>query len=569
MKEAALNNKSFTVLVFCFSLTAVAAQMQPDVTAFTQISPDERLGFIGEINMDAMDTTTINRWYYPLLMAAEKEDDQRSAWALTLKYLQQRNHLRISKEQFLSGLEASYLKAQKAGWETEEVVAGHYLQFEKYSQKLISPEQMYAHILSEFEQMQTFGLEHFKRFDLIRLCYHSAKFMFDLEDFDNALHILHASEPYFETTGRGLQTHVFNLNLIESIYQQQKNYDQGIVYAQKLLNLVTHCPVNSDQDNFCKLWQGITYIDIADMMVKQGKYTEGELYADQGYAMVRESQQQQAEFDAMLILAPTKMALGKMAETLHLLRRMEDICQNAPNKDYYYFKKIRLYETFTRYYEKQGDLATAWRYSNLAQPLQDSLDRRNDARKLEKLKQRFEAQKYIEKIRMVENERQLQQMLRNALIVILALVLILAYGNFHRMRHLRRQSLKDLEAAQNALQNFTHRLREKSDMVENMRTEIDRLSRAGEQSEYLEKLTRSTILTDDDWSRFRSIFEKVHPDFITRQKQLYPGLTQAELRYLVLEKLQLSSREMANMLGVSDGTIRQTRLRLKRKIGES
>ena len=81
----------------------------------------------------------------------------------------------------------------------------------------------------------------------------------------------------------------------------------------------------------------------------------------------------------------------------------------------------------------------------------------------------------------------------------------------------------------------------------------------------MEQLTHSTILTDDDWLRFRSIFEKAHPDFMAAQKLLCPGLTPAELRYLVLEKLQLSTHEMAQMLGVSDNTIRQTRARLRRK----
>jgi hypothetical protein len=309
-------------------------------------------------------------------------------------------------------------------------------------------------------------------------------------------------------------------------------------------------------------------LNLANMLVKQGKFAEGEVFASQGYASLKATGEEdpQAEFDALLILVPTKLELHKLDEAASLLCRMDQIHKTVGSKEYYYFKNIRFFEAYAKYHELQGDLSAAYRYANLAKPLQDSLRRRNDAHKLEKIQQQLEAQKFTDKIRMIENEKQLQTMLRNALLVILVLVLALAYGNFHRMRYLRRQSLKELQAAKNELENFTQHLREKSELAENLRSEIERLSNSGERSEYLEKLTRSTILTDDDWAQFRNLFEKVHPDFIAEQKNLYPGLTQAELRYLVLEKLQLSTHEMASMLGVSDGTIRQTRMRLKRKI---
>jgi DNA-directed RNA polymerase specialized sigma subunit len=103
-------------------------------------------------------------------------------------------------------------------------------------------------------------------------------------------------------------------------------------------------------------------------------------------------------------------------------------------------------------------------------------------------------------------------------------------------------------------------------LSENLKAEIDRLSSIGENNTYLEQLVTSTILTNDDWVQFRIVFEKVHPNFINEQKLQFPDLTQAELRYLVLEKLQLSTKEMANMLGVSDGAIRQIKSRLKLKI---
>jgi hypothetical protein len=213
----------------------------------------------------------------------------------------------------------------------------------------------------------------------------------------------------------------------------------------------------------------------------------------------------------------------------------------------------------------RGHAAEALRYTKLAEALQDSFEQRNQTRKFEFIQQRLDAEKYAAKLQLVESERELQKLLRNAAFIIVALMLLLMYAWFHRQQYLRRQKEAELEAAQNDLASMTNSFLEKAELVENLRLEMSEISAGGVHSQYLEQLTGSTILMEGDWQRFRSVFEKVYPEFIAEQKALYPGLTPGELRYLVLEKLQLSTHEMARMLGVSDNTVRQKRARLRRK----
>lgn len=533
------------------------------------MTPALRCQYIYDLNLELLDTTAFLAAYLRLSAVAQKENDKRTRWALRFEYFRQRHALNLTPNETIELAEALLKDAKSEGYQVEQILAEHYVQFEKYHAKQISNEQMYAYILSEFESMETAGFEKFIPYDPARLLYHSGKFMYDLEDFEKALKILLKAETYAEKKDRGLQIWIFIINLIESIYQQQNQYDKGILYAKKILETVRNCPSQKmEQQRLCRTWQGIAAIDLADMLVKQGKFAEGEIYADQGYASIKATGEEdmQAEFDALLVLVPTKLELGKMDEAANLLRRLDYIHKTEGKKEYYYFKNIRYYEAYAKYYEKLGNLSEAWRFASLARPLQDSLGRRNDARKFEKIQQRHEAEKYSEQLRLVESEKQLQKMLRNAALLIILLIGGLAYGNYHRLQYKRRQALKELESAKNELATFTRHLKEKSELAENLHAEIERLSKSGDRSEYLEKLTHSTILTEEDWAQFRSIFEKVYPDFIADRKTQYPALTQAEIRYLVLEKLQLSTHEMANMLGVSDGTIRQTRMRLKRKL---
>ena len=206
----------------------------------------------------------------------------------------------------------------------------------------------------------------------------------------------------------------------------------------------------------------------------------------------------------------------------------------------------------------RGDYATSMRYVRLAKPLQDSLERQTDIRKLEKIRQRVEAQKYAEKISLIEREKLVQNRLLYATLSGLLGFAFLTYWNYRRLQNKRRHAVIELEDhRQNALEKTAQRTvyaRENGPVPD-----------PGERSRYLQELLQSTILTEQDWVHFRALFEKVYPYFMEEQKTLYADLTQAELRYLVLEKLQLSTQEMARMLGVSDGTIRQTRFRLRKK----
>jgi two-component system, NtrC family, sensor kinase len=82
----------------------------------------------------------------------------------------------------------------------------------------------------------------------------------------------------------------------------------------------------------------------------------------------------------------------------------------------------------------------------------------------------------------------------------------------------------------------------------------------------LTNLRHSVLLTDEGWDNFVMLFERVNAGFFDRLRRKYPDLTPAEVRYMALSRLSYSGREMANMLGVSEGAIRQYRSRIRRKL---
>ena len=81
-------------------------------------------------------------------------------------------------------------------------------------------------------------------------------------------------------------------------------------------------------------------------------------------------------------------------------------------------------------------------------------------------------------------------------------------------------------------------------------------------------MTQSTILTDKDWMKFKSIFEEVYKNFFFKLKSKQLCLTEGEVRLAALTKLDLSTKEMAHMLGISPNSINKSRYRLRKKLSE-
>ncbi|MBL7805543.1 MAG: helix-turn-helix transcriptional regulator [Saprospiraceae bacterium] len=560
-------------LVFCLFCTGSSfAQADFDLQSFRTTSDQERYRMVHHFPFSRLDSAAMADTYEQMYAVAAQQKDTHTRLALAYYKFRERKKLRLSYEQITALLATMEQEADAHHFAVERAVAHHFAIFEDYDKAKISREQVYAAILLEFEEFKNIGFVQFQDYDVSRLLFHLSRFMYDLDDFDKALEYLNVAERFIQPVEERWQTYILVLNYIQTIYQKQKAYPQAVGYAKKILQFCQNLhPSDPDVAKNCRIWEGIASIDIASMLVEQHRVAESEPYVSRGYELAKAGDPNdltalQAEYDALQVLISIKLELGLLDETARLLQRVHDINAVLDATQSNYLKHIRFYQSCAKYYHLTRNFTEAFRYLQNAQTLQDSLQRRNDAWKYQKIEQRFEAERYVEQLSHLEREKQLQQRLRNATLLILVLVLALGFVNYFRLRAKKRQALAELRTAQNELQAFAQSSREKSELVDSLRNELEKLSSRGERSDYLEQLSRATILTEADWQRFRMLFEKVHPDFIAYQKAQYPDLTPAEIRLLALEKLNMSTQEMANMLGVAKNTINQTRVRLRRKI---
>lgn len=561
------------LLFFCWVLQfATFGQSGVDERTFRELPPAGRHRYILDLPLEKMDSAALAALFPPLQKIARDERDAKSEFLLRYSKFRQRKALKVPADETLAELIRLQEFAKKNGLGVEQTVARIYMVFEEWDQKKTPFEQTYVQVLQCCSDMEEYGLDAFQDYRPDYLLRYMGRFFYDLEDDEQALRYLKLAERHMQLSEFNTRSNLLILNTIQTIYQKQKNYEPAIAYAQKILDFTREQPSDKpDIAELKKIWTGIATVDMASMLVEQQKFAEGEVLADRGYQMILTQtggDALQAEYDVLQVLIPIKLGLKKLDEAQKLLRRTEELNKTLDrNPKTSPFKHIRFYQNYGRYYELRANPAEALRYFNLSKNLADSLEQKNNHRRFEKIRQRQDAERYAVQLQLVENERKFEVLLRNAALLILLLVAVLAWVNFKRLQVNRRLALAELEAARQDLAIFTRGFREKSELAERLHVELENLANRGERSQILEQLTQATILTDEDWGRFRTVFEKAHPEFISAQKNLFPGLTQAELRYLVLEKLQLTTQEMARMIGVSSGTIRQTRARLRKKTG--
>ncbi len=548
-------------------------------TSFKQMSSKERFNYVHSYPFwKVTDFNELSKIHKEMLSIAESQNDKRTS--IAIKYhsslaSQNANYKIPFGKTFLDLIEEIIHISKKEGFIVEEIIANyHYQNHQNWQNQKTYYQKQYIAVKHTFEKMKEIGFDQFKNYYIENQLFYFGKFMWELEDYEQAYIYLSIAEKYIKPTEEGAHFYTLVNNYLQEYWKKRKDYDRAIIYAKNILDFHTNKLQNSNAhpEWWSDFWKGFANIEIAGFLIKKGKLQEGEVYANKGYLLSKSKQDITdlssffAEFDALQVLIPIKLKLKKEKEYNALIERslfLKNELKNHPSFDY--FKPLSFYKNLTNYYEFKNDANKALKYSKLAQDIQDSLTVRNDAKKIQKIQQRLDAEKYAKKIQQIEEEKQKEQLIRNVILVLMLIVILFAIINYRHLLFKRQQKEFELKNTKINLDKLTEDYKEKSDLAEKLNSENKKLIDEENKTKYLKELTKSTILTDEDWSNFKLTFNKIHPNYISKLQADFPKLTKAEIRVLVLDKLELSLAQISNMLGVNKNTIHQTRRRIRKK----
>lgn len=185
-----------------------------------------------------------------------------------------------------------------------------------------------------------------------------------------------------------------------------------------------------------------------------------------------------------------------------------------------------------------------------------------------------------QKVTLLQQERKLltiQLVALGSIIGFLAVLFLWYRTKTLKNRELQKERQAKLESElghkNNELSSFTINFIQKQEMMEELSRIIKEL-RKKETSEIvktklmeLDRVVSAQQRNDKEWDNFRLYFEKVHTDFFKKLQADFEGLTITDLRLAALIKLNLSIKETSSVLGISPGSVKTSRYRLRTKLG--
>jgi DNA-binding CsgD family transcriptional regulator len=293
---------------------------------------------------------------------------------------------------------------------------------------------------------------------------------------------------------------------------------------------------------------------------------------EQDMAIAAKYNTPQVANESIICLATIYLKQNNINRAEGLARQAEQfIIEKKVHFDQYEF----LYPLLSKLAAVKGDFVKSQVYLDSALFVKDSVAKKFNALRLARAEQKEESARRRLQLAALEQEKANKTWQRNILIGFLLVLTGLAIYIYRliQRRHKQEQLVKDLElkeketelsTAQQQLKDFTANFHEKARLLEQLEAQLQ--SKGTEESQLLEELQQSTLLTDEQWASFRQVFDKVHGGYLIRLKEKLPDLTPAEIRYMALAKLRFSNKEMASALGISQQTVRVTVHRLRKKL---
>lgn len=248
-------------------------------------------------------------------------------------------------------------------------------------------------------------------------------------------------------------------------------------------------------------------------------------------------------------------------------------------------------------YAQNNDYKNALIYSQKSLVIKDSLIQLEKKDWIQQNKARFQFALKSKEFEVLEKENEIRKTYVRVIIISLAIIILLLIVIL-RMRY-KASKLKEVQfemeqklskekisivqsqnqELQDKIETVNYELVSKTLLLENKNQiihSIEGLMKEAANSDtegtnthiiqLKQQLLRNTH-ADQNWEDFKLYFERVHTDFFQNLHIAHPKLTSGDLRLSAFVLLQLSSKEISQILNITPESVRKRKQRLKEKLG--
>jgi DNA-binding CsgD family transcriptional regulator len=129
-------------------------------------------------------------------------------------------------------------------------------------------------------------------------------------------------------------------------------------------------------------------------------------------------------------------------------------------------------------------------------------------------------------------------------------------------------NFKNSELASSAMH-----LVKKGELLTKIKAELSHVMKSMDNPQAVNELKKmiKTLSEDDqmdqEWENFTKHFDKVHSDFVVSLKEKHPSITGNEIKLCAYLRMNLSTKEIAQLMNISVRGVEISRYRLRKKLG--
>ncbi|MEI6750650.1 MAG: tetratricopeptide repeat protein [Bacteroidota bacterium] len=352
-------------------------------------------------------------------------------------------------------------------------------------------------------------------------------------------------------------------NNIAALYADMQKFDTAIVFFRKALAISIKL---GD-----KLGQGTNIMNIGYVQMNEGSYKDAFISFQQSLDLATRLNNRLHMAECYLNFGFCYYSVKNIEESIHYF----DKALQEGKKNGYYRIIAQSANILNKIYTQRQDIINAYKYVVLEKLAGDSLF----AFQKQKLSSKLELQYLYEK---KELKRQLAQQAKNTLmlVVIFSLVVgMLILGLvFSRHRLKSKLILLEKEKIESEL-NIRDReltvnlisLIKKNEMLSDISgklMQLERNAKGNEAKESLSQISQELRNSTDDkmLNEFSRRFQEVHAGFYEKLLKAYPDLSQNELKLCAFLRLNMSTKDIAELTGQQLASIDKARYRLRKKL---
>lgn len=354
-----------------------------------------------------------------------------------------------------------------------------------------------------------------------------------------------------------------NLEQLSAVYALQDNFTQAREYFERALPMM--------QRHGKQVQLATAYANFGSLLNQEERFAEAIPYLEKAMDIQKVLGNRISWAKAKNNLALAHLRIEKPKEALQMFEE----CLRFNQEEGFTENALRNYAGIRESYHAMGDYQRAydyqWKYTNL----RDSLigkETRIEIAELEKKYDSAQQQLELEKTeRALISARRQSERKGTILLFVLALVCLAAWQWWRK----NKQSQARIKENKKNLTVMTGLLARKNEALLKLQGEVEAAAEVlndtptdGEVNpeEGVINLFDQSILTSTDWTDFKVYFENTFPGYVQRLRGTFPDITEAEERLFLLLKLKLTNKEIANILGISTGSVKKTRNRLRKRL---